>query len=156
MRVTPVSKEVADAGGSSEPFKAGDYDFIIAAAEETMSKAGNDMLKLTLHVFSRENEKRVVFDYILSSEAGAWKARHMMEAIGMVRQYDQGDIDPVAIQGRPGRLKLRVKPADGQYSAQNAVVDYLLTALASPVNTAPSARSKAKAPAGDLDDEIPF
>ena len=45
MRVTPVTKEVADAGGATEPFKAGDYDFMVYKAEETLSKSGNEMLE---------------------------------------------------------------------------------------------------------------
>jgi hypothetical protein len=157
MRVTPVTKEVADAGGMGEPFKAGDYDFIISTAEETLSKTGNEMLKLQLHVFNRDGDKRIVFDYILSSESAQWKARHMMESIGMARRYDQGVIEPREIEGKPGRCKLNFVPA-GQYPAKNSVADYLGPKGGELSEASKRIRQPAAAPAGsrDLDDEIPF
>lgn len=155
MRVTPVSKEVADAGGGGEPLKPGDYDFIIAAAQETISKAGNAMTKLTLHVFGRDGQKRTVFDYIISSEAAAWKARHMMESINMVRRYEQGEIEPHEIEGKPGRCRIKLKPASGDYPAQNSVEDYLVAEVAGAGR--PMATKAAAARAGDdLNDDIPF
>lgn len=149
MRVQPISSEEANSGGGGEPFKPGEYDFIIQSAEETTSAAGNDMLKLVLHVFNRDGEKRTVFDYILSSQAGQWKARHMMESIGMTRQYEAGVIDPVAIESKPGRCKLGVDPASAQYPAKNKVQDYV--AAKSEPQTARAAPA-----GGDIDDEIPF
>ncbi len=158
MRVQPISAEEANSGGGGEPFRPGEYDFIIQSVEETTSAKGNDMLKLTLHVFDKEGEKRTVFDYILSSQAGQWKARHMMEAIGMTEQYELGTIDPIAIEGRPGRCKLGIEPGNAQYPAKNKVQDYIspTAAKAAPAASRP-APARAKAPAGgDLDDEIPF
>lgn len=155
MRVQPVSAEVADNGGAGEIFKPGEYDFTIyEAAETTSQKSGEEMLKLTLHIFDRNGDKRTVFDYILSSKAAQWKARHMMESIGMTKQYDAGVIDPVDIVERSGRLKLGVAPATAQYPAQNKVQDYVKM-KSDPQSAAEPAR-KARAPAGDIDDEIPF
>jgi hypothetical protein len=155
MRVTPVTKEVADAGGGSEPFRAGDYDFIIDAAEEGESKAGNEMLKLVLHVFNRDGDKRTVFDYILSTENFQWKMRHMMESIGMVKRYDQGIIEPHEIKGKPGRCRIKVEPAT-DWPAKNSIVDYLVPQQAEAAT--PRARQPAASPTGadNLDDEIPF
>jgi hypothetical protein len=160
MRVQPVSAEVADNGGAGEIFKPGEYDFTIYEAVETTSQSsGADMLKLTLHVFNRDGDKRTVFDYILSSQSAQWKARHMMESIGMTKQYEAGDIDPVDIVDRSGRLKLGVAPATAQYPAQNKVQDYVKMKQSSgdPQSAAEPARKSAKVPAGDdLDDSIPF
>jgi len=159
MRVNPVSKEVADAGGFGEPFKPGDYDFIIYQAEEKLSQAGNEMLALQLHVFNREGDKRTIFDYILSTDSAQWKARHLMESIGLARRYDQGIIEPREIEGKPGRCKLNFVAATGQYPAKNSVADYLVSKPVESVNTAPRARQPTpeKAGAGDsIDDEIPF
>ena len=156
MRVTPVTKEVADASGGSEPFRAGDYDLMVYKAEETISKSGNEMLKLELHVYARDGYKRTVFDYILSSDSAQWKARHMMESIGLARRYDQGIIEPHEIEGKPGRCKIKVQPATGEWPAKNSIVDYLVPSQADAA--APRARQPAAAPTGadNLDDEIPF
>jgi Protein of unknown function (DUF669) len=161
MRVEPISANEANSGGGGEPFRPGEYDFIVQAAEETTSAKGNDMLKLTLHIYNQDGEKRTVFDYILSSKAGAWKARHLMEAISLTEQYEQGNMDPFVIEGRPGRCKVGIDPANAQYPAKNKVQDYLgnvapagtgYTGVSAP--RAPS--SLQKAPAGDIDDEVPF
>jgi hypothetical protein len=151
MRVTPITPEEADSGGAGEPFKPGEYDFTIRTAEETTSKAGNDMLKLTLHIFNRDGEKRTTFDYILSEQSGAWKARHMMESIGMTARYDAGVIDPTEIEGRSGRCKLGVEAATSQYPAKNRVQDYI--AAKAGAATKPPVRQPAMA---DIDDEVPF
>ena len=158
MRVQPISADVADSGGAGEVFKPGEYDFVIFEAAETTSQAGNDMLKLTLHVFNRDGDKRTVFDYILSSQAGQWKARHMMESIGMTRQYEAGDIDPINITDRSGRLKLGIAPATAQYPAQNKVQDYVKMKNDPQSAAEPPTRRSAKEPAGGgiIDDEIPF
>ncbi len=164
MRVTPVTKEDADKGGGVEPFRAGDYDFIIHMAEERLSKAGNEMLALTLHVFNRDNEKRTVFDYILSTESAQWKARHLMESIGLAKRYDQGIIEPREIEGKPGRCKLRFEQA-GDYPAKNSVVDYLGAKPADvaisygPASTASRPRQPEPAQAAGgriIEDDIPF
>lgn len=156
MRVKPVSSEEANSGGAEEPFKPGEYDFTIQEAAETTSQAGNDMLKLKLHVFNRDGEKRTVFDYILSSQAGQWKARHMMESIGMTRQYEAGDIDPIEISERTGRLKLGIAPATAQYPAQNKVQDYVAAKSAPQSARAAPAREKVPVNDGLDDDSIPF
>jgi hypothetical protein len=163
MKVQPISSEEANAGGFGEPFPAGEYDFLIYAAEETTSKAGNDMLKLTLHIFNKRGEKQTTFDYILSSQTGAWKARHLMEAIGMVREYDRGEIDPIKIEGKPGRCKLQLVPAKDQFPAKNAVADYLGPKQAEsaisygPANTRARPPEPAQATGGRIiEDEIPF
>lgn len=164
MRVEPVSKEIADAGGGTEPFKAGEYDFIIYMAEEGKSRAGNDMLTLTLHVFNRDGEKKNLKDYIVATAGGAWKARHMMESIGLAKRYDQGIIEPREIEGKPGRCKLLVEPA-GEYPAKNSVVDYLVNKQAEsaisygPANAATRLLQQGAAQAASgriIEDDIPF
>lgn len=159
MRVTPISAEVADENaGAFDPFPPGDYDFIVSEAEDTVSGAGNEQIKLTLHVFNRDQKKRVVFDYLSSAPKAQWKVRHFAEAVGMLREYETGDMPTHQMINRPGRCKVGIKPADGQYSAQNRVNDYIPHGGSSPVTTSRpiAAAARQKAPAGDLDDEIPF
>jgi hypothetical protein len=160
----PASAQEADANANAyAPWPPGDYDFIVAEASEEISKAsGNEMIKLTLHVFNQDGAKRTVFDYLLSNDKGQWKVRHAAEAIGLLEQYEAGFLDINNIAERSGRLKLRIKPASGEYTASNAVVDYIKADPGSkpaPVMRAgnPAPRGvNVKAPASDLNDEIPF
>lgn len=163
MRVKPITPEQAmQAATTFEPLRPGDYDFSIYQAEDTKSAKGDDMLKITLHILLGEGRHRTVFDYILGTDNWAWKARHLAESIDMVSQYEQGELDPDFLEGRAGRLKLKIKPASGQFGAGNQVVDYIPRETQSnpgqrtpAINRAP-APSREKVLAGDIDDEIPF
>lgn len=156
MRVNPISAEQADKQANNfDPWPRGEYDFSVYDASEETSDAGNEQIKLTLHVLNRDGQRRTVFDYLVNTEKAQWKIRHFAEAVGVARQYETGELQVADIVSREGRCKLRVKPAQGQYQAQNAVEDYLGSALA---HAATSTRQpvRAKAPAGDIDDDIPF
>lgn len=163
MRVKPITPEQAmQAATTFEPLRPGDYDFSIYQAEDTQSAKGDDMLKITLHILLGEGKHRTVYDYILGTDNWAWKARHFAESIDMVSQYEQGELDPDFLEGRVGRLKLKIKPANGQFGAGNQVFDYIPretqshTGQRTPaINRAP-APSREKVLAGDIDDEIPF
>jgi hypothetical protein len=155
MRVTPISEEkAAEGGGSFEPWPPGEYDFLVNEAEEGFAKSsGAEQIKLTLHVFNKSGAKRVVFDYLPSAAAAQWKVRQFAAAVGMLSQYESGNLDPFQMLGKPGRCVLRVRPAEGTYAAQNAVGMYVAPKAA----TALSPRSKAKVhTGGELDDTIPF
>jgi hypothetical protein len=126
------------------------------ASEET-SAAGNEQIKLTLHVFNTEGKRRTVFDYLVSMESVAYKIRHFAEATGIVAQYEKGDLMPSEIVQRTGRLKLRIKKGTNGYPDQNAVQDYIKAGERIHVpNVAPRPSSRVKSLASELDDEIPF
>ena len=61
-----------------------------------------------------------------------------------------------------GRLKLKIKPASGNYAAGNQVADYLPREASDQAARVPTPAARAAAPArekayaGDIDDEIPF
>jgi hypothetical protein len=165
VRVNPVSKEVADAGGFGEPWPAGTYDFTVYQAEEGVSQAGNEQIVLTLHIFNREGDRRTVFDYLGSSDKVQWKVRHFAESVGLTKQYDAGDLMPMDINERSGQCKIGIQKAQGAYAAKNVVADYLGNVAPATAGTgytgvsAPRAPAREKVGAGvgtDLDDEIPF
>lgn len=157
MRVTPISSEEANEQASGDPWPPGEYDFVVNEAAEGISNAGNEQIKLTLHVLNRQGQQRTVFDYLPNTAKAQWKVRHFAEAVGMVRQYETGELQVGHMLQRPGRCKLKIKPADGQYSAQNSVADYIpLAGAAQQPSSAPRAAARQPAPAGDIDDDIPF
>jgi hypothetical protein len=168
MRIDkPISEKEAEGSGFT-PWRPGDFDFQVYDASEEQSSTGNDMIKLTLHVFNEEGNKRTVFDYLVNSENSQFKIRHFSAAIGLLADYERGELDVNNIVEKTGRLKLRIKPAQGDYPANNAVQDYLprgeeparAVRPASPRPAAAPVRQPARGqPAravADLDDDIPF
>ena len=160
MQVNPISHEEAEAS-SFTPWNPGDYDFVVHEASEEISKgSGSEMIKLTLHIYNTEGRHKIVFDYLLGTDKGQWKVRHFAEAVGLLPQYEAGNLNPVEIVGRPGRAKIRVKAAAGDFPAGNQVADYIRrpTDAASAAPRANIAKPAPKIVAKQVvvDDEIPF
>lgn len=146
MRLTPkTEKEIAEAG----LLPPGEYDFEVIGAEEQVSKAGNDMVKLSLHVFDANGAPCWVPDYLLDAMPG--KLRHAAQAFGLMPDYEQGQMQASDMIGKTGRVKITIqKDKTGQFPDRNSVADYIVPKD----GAATSVRNPA--PAGNIDDEIPF
>lgn len=148
MKFTPKSENEITSENLLTP---GIYGFEIMEASDEVSKAGNEMIKLTVHVFD-DGEPVTIFDYLM--EKVAYKLRHAAEACGLLADYESGILDAIDFQGKTGRCKVAVqKDKTGQYPDKNGIADYLKPDAAA--QTRP-ASARVKAPAGDIDDDIPF
>ena len=131
----------------------GVYDFQVVNAEDSVSSKGNEMIKLTIKVFSDGGHDIVIMDYLLS--AMARKLRHFAYAVGLGDAYEHGMIDAVHCLGRSGKIELIVeegkqKPEGGNYPAKNSVKDYIVVK-----ENEGSSVVKQKGIEG-LDDDVPF
>lgn len=149
MRINePKSAEQIKAESNFPVWKPGVYDFEIRAAEDTVSKSGNDMVKLTVDIFNEEGRKQTIFDYLL--ESVPYKLRHCVDVCGLGKQYDSGFLDAVEFEGKTGRCKLNIqKDKTGQYPDKNGIADYVVEEAPQPVKFRPREMA-------DLDDDIPF
>lgn len=95
----------------------GEYDAIIERIEETMSRAGHPMLAIRLSV-----EGHMVMDYVVASEATAWRVRRFCEGLGL--DYDSGAIDTAALEGARIRVHVTTEPASGDWPAKNRIDSY--------------------------------
>ena len=129
----------------------GVYPFEVLEAKETRSTKGNDMTALKVNVVHADGEK-VIFDYLVSIDSMAYKIRHFAESIGMLAEYEAGDLPAEQMVGRTGSAKVGNQPAQGGYDAKNVIKDY--------IKGLPSAEKTAKAhkAAAEVlqDDDIPF
>lgn len=147
MRFTPkTEQEIAQAG----LLIPGAYDYEVADADETQSKAGNDMVAMKVRVYDGDGNARTVLDWLVDTDGSAYKIRNFAESAGMLAQYEKGELPASAMVGCTGRCKVIIKKdKTGEYPDKNAIADYL-----KPTNgTAPVARAPVPA---ELDDEIPF
>lgn len=148
MKVSPISEEQANSQSSSL-WPAGEYDYEVKEAIEGTSKAGNEMISMQVWLFDANGGRKMVFDYLLSDKA-AWKVRHFAASCDMMGAYEAGELNAEDIVGRTGRCNVGTQPAQNGYEARNTIKDYIMSKTPSP------AMSKAKLPADDLDDGIPF
>ena len=161
---TPMSQEEADKGGGFEPWPAGIYDFEVHEAADEMSKStGREQMKLSLYVFNDAGQRRMVFDYLGTDEKSQWKVRHFCASVGLIAEYEKGELDAWDCTAKQGKLALNIRPARGEYAAQNQVKDYLprdekASASRPAARTAtPALAARKPVPAGNVeDDDIPF
>lgn len=142
MRFEPKTAAEIDEAGL---LAAGVYDFEVMEAEDTTSKAGNDMAAIVLRIEDSEGRCFKVQDWLVATDGGAYKVRHFAEATGLLAEYEKGDMPAGFMIGKTGKAKIAVKPAEGQYRAKNTVADYVLGGAVA-TSSAPK----------DLDDSIPF
>lgn len=147
MRVTPkTEQEVASAG----LFKAGVYDFEVMDATEKQSKAGNDMLELKIRAYDAEGKQQTIFDYLVDTDGSAYKVRNFAVAVGMLKQYDSGNLPAHSMIGLTGQCRVIIKKdRSGEYPDKNAITDYVKAGT--PATNVGGPRAEP-----DLDDSIPF
>lgn len=125
----------------------GEYDGEIALADETMSKAGNAMLKLTVKVWTGNGGARTVFDYIVNP-SGLWKWKQIASALRLMAEFESGDLQPPDVIGKALRVTVRTKEdKTGQFQPSNIITRYLPSEAAH--QAAPSQSTAA-------DDDMPF
>ncbi len=148
MRFVPKTEEECARG---DLLPEGTYETVVRAAEEQTSKAGNDMLKLTLDVYGPDGVV-VVWDYLL--EKMAHKLRHFCYACGLEKKYEAGTLTAEDCEGHTVATEIVVKKSkDPKYSDQNAVEDYQKFERG---GAAPAVKAAAKGHAPLEDDDIPF
>lgn len=154
MRFTPVSEEEANAQ-SSGIWPAGDYDFEIKDATEKESASGNEMTELEVWLYDDGGKRKMVFDYLVVTEKSAWKIRHFAASCGLLAQYERGSLMANEMVGRTGKCTVATQAANNGYPAKNVIRDYL-KAEAAQISRPTQPRTRTPAPAGDIDDDIPF
>lgn len=167
MRFSP---KTADEIVADSLLPAGEYPFEVLAAQDKLSKAGNEMIELKLAVYSQDGDQTHVFDYLL--EKIAYKLRHFAEAVGLLDKYEKGEFSAFDCEGKNGYCKLAIDSSNPNYPPKNTVRDYVVkeastavSAKPAPINPArpamtlahkASMAAQAPVPAGSFDDDIPF
>lgn len=123
----------------------GEYDGEIALAEETHSKAGSEMLKLTVRVWAGSGGPRTVFDYVVNP-GGLWKLKQIASASGQMDKYEAGSMGAGDLNGVSVRVGVKTqKDKTGQFEDKNVIARYLAPAAGEGNHGKPAA-----------DEEIPF
>ncbi|QGH73422.1 MAG: protein of unknown function DUF669 [Podoviridae sp. cty5g4] len=101
---------------------AGEYDFVVKKAVDSVSKSGNEMIKLEIEIHPIEGKIKV-YDYLL--EAMSFKLKHFCDAVGLTKEYESGSITAAMCSGRAGRCLIDIEvDKTGTYHDKNVVKDY--------------------------------
>lgn len=101
----------------------GDYDFTVRKADPAISKAGNEMLKLTLTIFCGERTT-TIFDYLVFSDGGMSKLFGFCQATGLEEKYHKGEISAHDCEGRSGKCYVKTDDKDADFEPKNAIARY--------------------------------
>lgn len=133
----------------------GEYEATIDKAEETTSKAGNDMVVLELLVYDGSRSYRLK-EHIV--EENLWKLKKIAKAVGSEEAFASGEFNPSDYVGRNLRVALTVKE-DEKYGDQNQIKSCKPSGYSGELRTPPPAKSKpvaAGVAAESSGDDIPF
>jgi len=128
---------------------SGDYEIEIKNVIEKVSKAGNDMLEVSICVYGADGITARVFDYIVNPST-IYKLKSICRCIGF---EFEGTIDEELLIGKRMLANVSVRPPKDGYAERNEIKRYL--------SGMPDAKPAPTAPIEDLavtpsDDSIPF
>ena len=148
MKITPQSEEeVANKFGL---LPDGTYPFTVLDSRETPSKSeknkGRMKFDLKLNVHGPDGDRHV-YDYF-ADWFSSWKLRHFCASTGLLSAYEAGEVDGAkgGFTGRQGYVTVETDPANGNFKAKNAVVDYVVKESSSQPTATPT----------EADDDVPF
>jgi len=115
-----TDNELAEAG----LWKDGIYDFEVVSAEDAVSKSsGNDMVVLELRFFDDDEKTKTIKDYITSTQD--FKLKAAAKAMGLLSQYDTGNLSAGHFEGKAGKASIKTQPAQGDFTPKNVVASYI-------------------------------
>lgn len=127
MQFNGFDASTVDPNVALEPLPAGWYKAVITASEEKPTKAQTgSYLQLTLEVIEGRHQGRKITDRLnlnnpnaTASEIAYRTLSAICHAVGVMTPRTSDDL-----HDKPLMVKVKVKPADGQYSASNEVAGY--------------------------------
>lgn len=134
----PLSDEEIVKINNRDLLPDGNYPFLVKVAEFHTAESGNVSIKLTLLIYSPDNnDRRVVVDYMSSDPRFIFKIKHFCESIGLESVYLKGTIvgtDLGEFLDKEGIVKVGMqkgkakKDGSGYYNDSNVAKDYIKTA----------------------------
>jgi hypothetical protein len=137
MRYTPYSEAEIQ---SMHVMDEGTYHFEVMDVITTdkmnnplTDKNGNDMAKLKLMVWDKNDKERIIYTFISGDSNFAYKLRHFAKSIGMINDYEQGIFNINRAVGKSGVAEVVIKKGnlkqDGSgelWPDRNDVKDFVL------------------------------
>jgi len=123
--VSGSDPEKAKGGGAFVPPQPGVYKAKINEIDQTESKAGNPMLKVTSKVTDKKFNGALLFDYIVLNEASEWKLDQFLQAMGIATtKKRKGSVDLDELIGKGFKVRVKGETYNDEYQAR--VGAYLL------------------------------
>lgn len=131
---------------SFDVLPAGTYSAMITGSEMKPTKTGGERLNLTFQIVEGEHQGRLVWQGLNLKNANQQAVDIAMRELSAICRA-VGVLTPKSseeLHDKPLRIKVKVRPADGQYQASNEINGYeplngQATAAVTPASTKPAA-----------------
>lgn len=149
VRFNPVSEEELQTASLAPE---GIYSYKVIEAEDAVSKAGNDYIKLTLKIYSDAGVEHGIFTNLALMHL----LKHFCDVNGMQDQYNSGNVPAGLCLGKSsGRVLIGIEgekpnPNGGMYRSKNIVKDYIVAPHGSSMKPLPDVKNEFH------NDDIPF
>jgi hypothetical protein len=101
----------------------GVYDCEVADAKEGPSKAGNDMITLSLRVFPNDGgSPRLLRDWLVCFQE--LKINRFCRAMGLEDAYNNGTLTAFSCIGAAGKCRVKTESSE-EFGEQNKIADYI-------------------------------
>lgn len=98
------------------------YSFEVLSAEDKYSQAGNEMISLTIGIYYNGKLGPRIFDFLMPSVA--YKLRHFCDAVGLLAEYESGNLTADMCTDRSGKCVVDIKK-DDTWGDKNIIKDYI-------------------------------
>jgi hypothetical protein len=123
MKTTPRTEADAVRASRRSLLPAGWHPASITEAAEKRSKAGNDMIEVTVMIRDAAGEDRTLRDWLTDRALGAAKLRHAADTVGALAKYEAGEISQDDFPGHDVMVKIAVEKKRG-FDPRNVIEDY--------------------------------
>lgn len=130
---------------SFDVLPAGTYSAMITGSEMKPTKTGGERLNLTFQIVEGEHQGRLVWQGLNLKNANQQAVDIAMRELSAICRA-VGVLTPKSseeLHDKPLRIKVKVRPADGQYQASNEINGYEPLNGATATNTAPTQKPAA-------------
>lgn len=122
MKVIPKSEEYF----KSRELVPGEYPFVFKNALESISQAGNEMIKVTLKLNDINGNEHELIDYLLDKKPFDYKLKHACDCAGIIEKYNNGEINAYDFINKRGIVKLVLRKNKEDGTQRISVDDYIV------------------------------
>ena len=85
-----------------EPVDKGDYEFVVVAAEDSISKNGNEMISLELQCEVGRDKPITVYDQLVSTAKSLWVLKSFCRSVSPSIDFESGQLEAANCIGATG------------------------------------------------------
>ena len=124
--------------------------FEVIAAQDDISRSGNEMIKAELRLFQPDGKTRTMIAYLL--EAMPSQLFHFCTYSGLAIEYDNGTLKAEHCVGKKGYVEIGIKiDKSGEYPPKNIIRDFVR-----PEALKPGAMAQPAPQSVPAEEDVPF